>query len=137
MGKLSALLKKHRQLLIYVVFGTLTTLVNYAVYLPLYNLFGISATASNVVAWVFSVTFAFITNKWIVFESKMWSADVILSELWKFLGCRFGSGLIETALLFLCVDMLGWNGNFLKFVTSMLVMVINYTGSKLFVFKRK
>lgn len=131
------LIKTHWEIVSYLLFGVLTTLVNYAVYLPLYNLAGLSATVSNVIAWVAAVAFAFLTNKPWVFGSHDWRLRVVLPELGKFLGCRIGSGLAETAILFLAVDLLAWNGNLWKVLTSVLVVILNYVGSKLLVFKKK
>ena len=59
MEKLKTLLKKYREPIVYLVFGVLTTVVNYLVYLPCYNLLGINASLSNVIAWVVAVAFAF------------------------------------------------------------------------------
>ena len=115
----------------------LTTVVNYLVYLPLYNGAGLSATASNAVAWVVAVAFAFLTNKPFVFKSHDWSAKTVFPELGKFLGCRIGSGLMETGIIFLFVDLLRWDGNIMKLATSVLVIILNYVGSKLLVFKKK
>ena len=61
---------------------------------------------------------------------------VVLPELWKFLTCRIGSGVLETVLLLVCVDMLHWDGNWMKLITSVLVVIVNYIGSKFFVFKK-
>lgn len=135
--KLKALIKKHYDLLAYLFFGGLTTVVNYLVYLPCYNLLGISASVSNSIAWVFAVIFAFLTNKPFVFRSHDWSRAVVIPELTKFVGCRIGSGVLETAILFLTVDLLHWNGNILKLITSVLVVILNYFGSKLFVFRKE
>ncbi len=131
------LIKNHWDIVSYLFFGVLTTLVNYAVYLPLYNIAQLSATVSNVLAWVVAVAFAFLTNKPWVFGSRDWSLGVLLPELGKFVVCRIGSGLSETAILFLAVDLLAWNGNLWKLITSVLVVILNYVGSKLLVFKKK
>lgn len=133
--KIMDLVKKHWDVLIYLVFGVLTTLVNYVVYLPCYNILDLSAVSSNAIAWVAAVIFAFLTNKPFVFRSHDWSAAVVFSELTKFVGCRIGSGAAETVILFLSVDLLGWNGNLWKLITSVLVVILNYVGSKLLVFK--
>ena len=135
--KLVQLVKAHWDVVSYLVFGVLTTVVNYAVYLPLYNWANFSATLSNAIAWVAAVTFAFLTNKPFVFNSHDWSAKVVLPELTKFLGCRIGSGLAETAIIFVTVDLLAWNGNLWKLLTSILVVILNYIASKLFIFNNK
>lgn len=136
MQKLIGFIKKHWDIVSYLIFGVLTTLVNYAVYLPLFNWAHLSATLSNAIAWVAAVAFAFLTNKPLVFGSHDWSLSVVLPELAKFLGCRVGSGLAETAILFVTVDLLSWNGNVWKLLTSVLVVVLNYIGSKLLVFRK-
>lgn len=132
-----SLWQKYKDLLLYLIFGVLTTAVNYIIYYPCYNFLNLSAAVSNVIAWCGAVAFAFLTNKPIVFQSKSWSLSVLLPELGKFLTCRIGSGLMETGLLFLTVDLLRWNGNWMKLLLNVLVMVINYVGSKLFVFKKR
>ena len=135
--KIRELFLRYYDLIMYLVFGVMTTAVNYLVYLPCYNLFGRSAAVSNMKSWVVSVAFAFLTNKPFVFRSHDWSAKVVWPELAKFVGCRVGSGVMETVILFVTVDTLRWNGNIWKLVTSVLVVVVNYVGSKLLVFRNK
>lgn len=136
MKKIRELLEKYYDVLAYLFFGGLTTVVNYLVYLPCYNWWGISASVSNIIAWVFAVAFAFLTNKPFVFKSHDWSGKTLWPELTKFVGCRIGSGVLETAIIFLTVDMLHWDGNVMKLITSVLVIVANYFGSKFLVFKK-
>lgn len=131
------LLEKYWDILTYLFFGVLTTAVNYLVYLPCYNLLGWSAGFSNILAWIVAVVFAFVTNKPFVFKSHDWSWNVVWPELTKFVGCRIGSGVFETGILLVCVDMLHWNGNVMKLITAVLVIVLNYIGSKFLVFKKK
>lgn len=135
--KIRALIVKYWDILIYLVFGVLTTVVNYAVYLPVYNFCGISAAVSNMIAWVVAVIFAFLTNKPFVFHSHDWSVKTVVPELIKFVSCRLASGVMETVILFLAVDLMAWNGNVWKLVTQVLVIIINYVGSKLLVFRNK
>ena len=130
-------LEKYWDVLSYLFFGVLTTVVNYLIYLPCYNLLHWSAGLSNVLAWIVAVAFAFLTNKPFVFKSHDWSKDVVWLELTKFVGCRIGSGVLETAILLVCVDWLGWNGNVWKLVTAVLVIILNYIGSKFLVFKNE
>lgn len=136
MKKIINLLKSHSDLILYLVFGVLTTLVNYLVYLPCYNLLSINAALSNVIAWCVSVAFAFLTNKPFVFRSHDWSLPTVTAELVKFLTCRLGSGAAETLILLVAVDVLHGSGNIWKIVTSVLVVVLNYFASKLIVFRK-
>lgn len=137
MEKLKQLFFKHYDILIYLIFGVLTTAVNYAVYLPLYNLMGCGVVISNSIAWIVAVLFAFVTNKPFVFRSHDWSAKTTIPELTKFISCRIASGVMETVILFVAVDCLAMNGNIWKLITQMLVIVMNYVGSKLVVFRKK
>ena len=130
------LFQKYADVLPYLIFGVLTTAVNYIIYLPCYNLLGWSATLSNALAWIGAVAFAFLTNKPFVFKSHDWSWKTLWPELTKFVGCRLGSGVLETGILFLTVDFLGWNGNWMKLITAVLVIALNYIGSKFLVFNK-
>lgn len=135
--KIKSLIVQHWEVLSYLIFGVLTTVVNYLVYLPVYNILGLTAALSNAIAWVVAVAFAYLTNKPFVFKSHDWSAKTVIPELTKFVGCRIASGAAETLILLVTVDFLHWNGNIWKLVTSVLVVVMNYIGSKLVVFRKK
>ena len=135
--KIKTLIVKNWEVLTYLIFGVLTTVVNYLVYIPLYNFMGLSAALSNALAWVVAVAFAYLTNKPFVFKSHDWSAKTVIPELAKFVGCRVASGATETLILLLTVDILHWNGNLWKLLTSVIVVVLNYFASKLLVFRKK
>ena len=134
--KIRSLVIQYWEVLSYLIFGVLTTVVNYLVYLPAYNLLGLSAALSNAIAWVVAVAFAYLTNKPFVFKSHDWSVKTVIPELSKFVGSRIASGVLETVLILVTVDLLHWNGNLMKLITSVLVVVMNYIASKLFVFKK-
>ena len=135
--KIRALIEKYWDIVSYLFFGVCTTIVNYIIYLPCYNILGLSAYVSNILSWVVAVAFAYLTNKPFVFRSHDWSAKTVIPELTKFIGCRVGSGAAETVILLLTVDLLGWNGNIWKLLTQVMVVVLNYVGSKLLVFRKK
>lgn len=135
--KLKALYTKYSGPISYVFFGGLTTIVNYLVYFPCYNLWHWNAVTSTMLAWAVSVVFAFVTNKPFVFQSHDWSSHVLWPELCRFVGCRFGSGVLETGILAVTVELLQWNGNLWKILTSVIVIIINYVGSKWVVFRNK
>ena len=135
MQKAIAYLKRHKDIVLYVLFGGLTTVVNFAVYFPLLNYYRLSGALSNAISWFFAVLFAFVTNKPFVFHSNDWSFKTVVPEALRFYGCRLLSGLVETLVILVTVDMLRWNGNVMKAVTSIFVVVVNYVASKWFVFK--
>ena len=135
--RIKTIIRKYYHIVSYLVFGVLTTAVNYIVYLPCYNLLKFPAVISNMIAWVVAVAFAYSTNKPFVFKSFDWSIKTVIPELMKFIGTRVASGALESVIILISVDVLGWNGNVWKLVTSVLVVVMNYIGSKLLVFRNK
>lgn len=136
LARIRILFEKYHNLITYLFFGALTTLVNFLVYFPLYNWVNLSGTFSNILAWFAAVAFAFLTNKPFVFQSNDWSSKTVVPELIKFVGCRISSGLLETISIYFFVDMLLWNGNWVKIAVSILVVVLNYVFSKMLVFKK-
>ena len=134
--RIKALITQYWDILSYLFFGVLTTIVNYLIYLPAYNILSFSAATSNATAWVVAVAFAYLTNKPFVFKSHDWSKKTVIPELTKFVSCRITSGVLETIILLITVDILGWNGNLWKLATQVMVVVLNYVFSKLIVFKK-
>ena len=89
------------------------------------------------IAWTVAVLFAFLTNKPFVFKSHDWSRKVVIPELAKFVSCRIGSGLMETMMIWIFVDLLSFNGNLVKIIVSILVVILSYISSKWIVFSSK
>lgn len=129
--------KQHRAFVLYFSLGILTTISNYAVYLPLYNLCDFSATLSNGIAWIVSVFVAFLTNKPFVFESHNWSKEVLIPEMIRFVGCRVSTLIVESVAILLFVDIFGFDGNITKIAVSLIVVLINFFASKYIVFRCK
>lgn len=140
--KLKTFTKQHREIIIYLLIGALTTVVNFAIYLPLLWWAKLPASISNAIAWVIVILFAYVTNKLFVFQSKDWSAKVALPEFLKFVGCRIASGIFETVFLVLTIDLpqlgdLKWYSLTMKLIACIGVVILNYVGSKLLVFRKK
>ena len=135
MNKIVSLFRKYREIFMYILFGVLTTAVNWAVFYPLHNAVNLSAALSKTVAWAVAVLFAFLTNKPFVFESHDWSRKVVFPEFKKFISGRIGSGLFEILVMKVTVDLLFWNGNLMNIVVSVFVVIMNYIVSK-YIFKR-
>ena len=137
MERVCSFINKHRDIVIYLFFGGLTTVVNYLIYVPLYHYLHFSAAFSNIIAWAVAVAFAFITNKPFVFKSYDWSRRVVLPEAGKFVGSRTVSGLLETGFIALTVDMLHWNATVMKIIASVMVIIVNYIASRWVVFSNR
>ncbi len=134
-------LKKHKEIILYVIFGGLTTVVNWVTY-SLFVSF-CSITVSNVFAWIFAVVFAYITNKIFVFEQKSWKPSIAFFEFTKFVSSRVLTGVIEIVgvdiLVYLGLNqtILGVRGMAAKVTVSIVVVILNYVFSKLIVFNKK
>ncbi|MBE7005485.1 MAG: GtrA family protein [Ruminococcaceae bacterium] len=128
---------KYKSVILYGIFGVITTLINVATYHVCFRSLGISNVISTIIAWVVAVTFAFLTNKSFVFNSRSWEKKAVIHEGLMFFGCRIGTGVIEVGMMYAFVDLLGLNGTVMKMITNVIVIVLNYVFSKLYVFKRK
>ncbi len=120
------------ELISYVFFGVLTTIVNFITYFLFQRVFGINYLISNIIAWFVSVLFAYITNRIWVFESK---DDNIIKEALLFYGGRVFSGAIDTALMYVLISILMTGDLFAKIVVQVVVTILNYVFSKFLVFK--
>ena len=130
------LLKKYRSLILYAVFGGLTTLVNMAAYWLCYEVLGISNVPSAVIAWLLAVCFAFITNKLWVFDSRSFDTKTLQHEIPTFFGARLATGLLDWLIMYLAVDVMHWNGMVWKLISNVIVIVLNYAASKLVIFRK-
>ena len=124
----------NKETIIYVIFGILTTIVDFVAFGILYYTFNIGGIISNTIAWVLAVAFAFITNKLFVFESKSFQSKKLIKEIISFVSSRVIT-LLLTNLFLLCARFLGTNMMFAKALISVVVIILNYVFSKLFVFK--
>lgn len=134
LSALKTLFYKYKEALLYLVFGGLTTAINIISYHLLYEVLSVSNTLSNIIAWVLSVLFAFITNKIWVFESKERGA-ALLREAVSFFGCRAATGVLDVAIMFLCVDLFFLPATPCKIASNVLVIILNFIFSKLLIFK--
>lgn len=164
MEKIKGLFIKYKEIIMYIIFGVLTTLVNWVVYTILIKIFGSAAESetvlfslfgrditmsifyifiANFVAWVAGVVFAFVTNKIWVFESKSWKFGLVMKELWLFVAARLITGVLEwfgvPALVAAGMDqpLFGIDGFLAKIVVSVIVVILNYVFSKLIIFRKK
>ncbi len=133
----SDLFKKYRGVLLYGIFGVLTTAVNIAVYWLMAHVFRMATMPATLIAWVAAVLFAYVTNRKWVFESKASGTKEILAEIIAFFVCRIATGVVDWACMFIFVDLLGINDVFIKTAANVLVIILNFFASKLVVFKNK
>jgi len=127
--------KEHHELVTYVIFGGLTTVVDWGISFVLYQT-DMNTHVVNVIAWTAAVLFAFVTNKIWVFRSQTKAASRVLGELITFAGGRVLSLGGQELLFVLTVDILDWNRSLVKIPVAVLVVIINYFLTK-FVFRKK
>ena len=137
------LLKKYKSVILYVIFGGLTTVVDWSISFLLYYLWGdaIDATpillhGANVIAWVAAVAFAYVTNRIWVFESKRRGFLPVMGEIAAFAGGRVLTLLLQEAIMAVFCTWLGLNEYLFKVIAAVLVVVLNYFISKLLVFRK-
>lgn len=142
---------KYKELISYVFFGVLATIVSILSFKLFDVLLGPQLyLLSNVISWIITVIFAYFTNKIWVFESKSWKANVLLKEIVSFFGARVFSLVVEEAGLWLMIDQMdmggiSWDiltfsisGNMIaKIIMQVVVVILNYVFSKLIIFKKK
>lgn len=131
-----ALFERYREPILYVFFGGCTTVINIVVYYAATRFVRLDTTGATVAAWLLSVLFAYVTNRIWVFESRSRELRSIARELASFYGARLATGLMDLGIMYLLVDVLGLNDMVIKILSNVLVIVLNYVLSKLFIFKK-
>ena len=132
----------NRETVSYVIFGVLTTIVNIVVYLLCDTAMSgvlngaLLTIATNSIAWVTAVIFAYVVNKLFVFHSKTDNLRAALIEFALFIGARLLSYGVDTLGMVLLVDVLTVNGAVSKVLMNIVVMIMNYFFSKWFIFKK-
>ena len=151
------LLKKHQEIIAYLFWGVMTTIVSwgsYSFFALLFqgqqqnvHIFGLQMSMvvliSNVLSWICAFSFAFVTNKLWVFQSKSWQACDWIPEFGKFFSARVATGIMEILAVPLLVGIgldqtiLGIEGMVAKVLVSVLVVLLNYVFSKVFIFRNR
>lgn len=145
MEKLKGLIKKFctKEILLYLIFGILATVVNLGVkYALLFTILdasnGTQLQIAIIISWIVACLFAYITNRTIVFKSN---SKNIFKEFISFIGARLFTLGLEMLIMFIFVTVLKLNSNlwviFWTLVSQAIVIIANYIFSKLFIFVKK
>lgn len=145
MNKKQHKIELSREIILYLIFGVLTTVVSWGTYILFANdkFLGLSITVSKVLSWICAVLFAFFTNKSWVFRSTSWKATTFFRELFSFFGARAVTGALEIfgtpALVRAGVTqkIFGTKGMLANILVSVIVVILNYVFSKLLIFTKK
>lgn len=139
MKKIKELYLKYKELINYLIFGVLTTVVSLGTYyLLVFTILDannpIELQIANIISWITCVTFAYITNKKYVFAPTNKS---LIREMIEFYASRIASLFIDMGFMFLFVSVLKFNDTVIKMIGQIVIITINYILSKLIVFKKE
>lgn len=119
----------------YIIFGILTTVINILVFGMVNNILGLQYFVANVLAWIISVIFAFVTNKYFVFRSKDFKLKIWIKEGVVFFGARLVTGILDMGLMIILISFLNLNELVSKVIVNVIIIISNYFLSKLWVFR--
>ena len=130
-------MKNKKEIILYLIFGVLTTVVSLLTYYLCTITFlnpnnAVEIQIANIISWITCVTFAFFTNRKYVFDSK----ENIKKEAVKFYISRLSALLIDVVMIFVFVSVLKINDKIIKLINQVIIIIFNYIASKLFVFKK-
>ncbi|MCR4616530.1 MAG: GtrA family protein [Clostridiales bacterium] len=140
--KIKNLLEKYGEIIRYIIIGGATTAVNWVTYSVLVKFLHLNINVSNTIAWIAAVAFAYVTNKLFVFKDHSKTVPEEIKKIGLFVGSRVLTGILEIAGLPLLMKaglrqtILGVEGLFAKIIVSVIVIILNYIFSKIFVFKK-
>lgn len=126
-----------REIIMYLIAGVLTTIVNIISYHIFCNVMGIESLVSNGIAWVLSVLFAYVANDKFVFVQEKMTKQEEFKKFIKFITARLFSFGVDEAGMFLLVDIVFLYNLAAKIIMNVIVVILNYIFSKLFIFKNK
>ena len=133
LSKFAPFYKKHKSVLLYLLFGGLTTVVSIGTYALFLSV--VSPLIANIFSWVAAVTFAYVTNRTWVFASKE-KGLAIIQEAFAFYGGRVFTLGLEEVVLYVFITLLFFPPLTVKVFAQVIVLILNYVISKLFVFKK-
>lgn len=137
MKKIVMLLKKYEEIIMYLFIGGLTTIVSLLTYFVVMKFLNpdnaIHIQIANIISWILSVSFAYITNRVFVFKSKN---QHIFKEVINFTGSRLLTLILDMLIMFIFVSILHLNDKIIKIISQIFVIIANYVLSKLVVFKK-
>lgn len=134
--RLQPLYQKHKAVLLYLLFGGLTTVISIGTFWLGHSVLQLNEHFANVVSWVLAVLFAFLTNRVWVFSAPTNNAKAFWKQLFWFYGGRLTTLAVEELLLFVFITLLKINGMVVKVGAQIAVLILNFVVSKWFVFKK-
>lgn len=139
MEKIKEIYIKYKEIINYLVFGVLTTVISLIVYYVAVFTFlnpenAVQLQIANILSWVAGVTFAYFTNRKYVFESQEKNK---IKEASKFVLARVTTLVMDMIIMWLGVTVLHLNDKIIKIISQIVIIISNYIFSKIFVFRNK
>ena len=128
--------EKLQEIFWYGFFGAVGTVINILIFYLLSQNCGVYYMISNFAAWIFSVAFAFVTNKIWVFKSKSWIFPLWLKECTQFVLARIGTCVFDMGYMLVAVSFLHFDETISKIIANFIVVILNYILSKIWIFKK-
>ncbi len=134
------LYRKHEEIINYLIFGVLTTIVSLISYLLFANILftvknDLTVQISNILSWICAVTFAYITNKKYVFKSNI-KGKKQLKEAGSFYLARLFSLIVDMFMMYILFSIIHMDDTIAKLIVQVVVVILNYILSKIIVFKK-
>ncbi|MBR1714926.1 MAG: GtrA family protein [Treponema sp.] len=129
--------KRHKEVLLYLFFGGLSFLVNLGSFMLCASLFDMNELAANVIAWIITVLFVYVTNKLWVFKVELHTHGEFVLQIVSFFVARVGTLVLEEVIIFCFITKLKLNSVAVKVAAQIVVIVANYIMSKLVIFRKK
>lgn len=127
-------LRKNRQMILYMSFGTLTVAVNFLTYYVMSKI-NDNTAIDTAVALFASIVVAYLTNRKMVFNSKHHGVKAVTLEFISFMLCRLLSGVGDILIMVTFVDFFHYNDLVVKLCSNVFVIIFNYVASKWLIFK--
>lgn len=129
--------KKYKEILLYLFFGGCAFVISIGSYAIANVGCGVNELIANIISWILAVLFAFFTNRVWVFHSATNSERDFVKQFFSFVGGRILTLVIEEAMIFIFITVLGFNSMMIKVIAQIVVIVLNYIISKFLVFKNR
>ncbi|MCR4744706.1 MAG: GtrA family protein [Lachnospiraceae bacterium] len=129
--------KKYKEGLMYLFFGGLAFFLNIFLFALFTDIMKINDLLANAISWVICVLFQYITNRTWVFDGHVEGSAALIKQISSFFGGRIFTLVVEEIIILVFITWLGFNRIAVKLVAQVVVIVLNYVISKLFVFKKK
>lgn len=137
MSMIKELFQKYREVILYIIFGGLAFLISVFSFALLNKALNLNEHVSNILSWIITVLFAYITNKLWVFQSETHGYKETIREMTGFFSGRIVTLLIEEAIIYVFVTEMKLNSVAVKVAAQIIVILLNYIISKLWVFNKE